>query len=54
MIDLAGPYQIKFGLESKWSCEKTSTARFKHVIVQAFRDVRNMIESAQGKPKANL
>lgn len=50
--DLAGPYLIKFGIESKWSCETTSTARFKHRIAQAFRDMRRVVEAGAGDIKA--
>nr|XP_019009266.1 carnitine acetyltransferase [Kwoniella pini CBS 10737]OCF48047.1 carnitine acetyltransferase [Kwoniella pini CBS 10737] len=42
---LAGPYLVKFGIESKFSCEKTSTQRFKHNIVQSLRDIRRVCES---------
>nr|ODO04266.1 carnitine acetyltransferase [Cryptococcus depauperatus CBS 7855] len=42
---LAGPHLIKFGIEGKFSCEKTSTQRFKHHIVQALRDIRELIVS---------
>lgn len=55
MADLAGPYLLKFGIESKWSCEATSTARFKHHLVQSFRDMRRVVEAQAGsgdvKPK---
>jgi hypothetical protein len=46
LVDLAGPHLIKFGIESKWSCEVTATARFKHNIAQALRDVRRVIEAS--------
>ncbi|WVF68399.1 hypothetical protein IAT40_003164 [Kwoniella sp. CBS 6097] len=42
---LAGPYLVKFGIESKYSCDKTSTQRFKHNIVQALRDMRRVCEA---------
>jgi carnitine O-acetyltransferase len=48
MTDLAGPYLIKFGVESKWSCETTSTANLKHHLVQAFRDMRRVVEAQAG------
>nr|XP_018260190.1 carnitine acetyltransferase [Kwoniella dejecticola CBS 10117]OBR82348.1 carnitine acetyltransferase [Kwoniella dejecticola CBS 10117] len=42
---LAGPYLVKFGIESKFSCEKTSTQRFKHNLAQALRNMRRVCES---------
>ncbi|WVQ84423.1 hypothetical protein IAT38_006575 [Cryptococcus sp. DSM 104549] len=45
---LAGPHLIKFGIESKYSCDKTSTQRFKHNIVQALRDMRAVCEAGAG------
>lgn len=58
MIDLAGPFLVKFGIESKFSCPTTSTSRFKHHIVQALRDMREMCEEAAaadaGQVKAKL
>jgi hypothetical protein len=45
-VDLAGPYLVKFGIESKQSCSATSTAKFKHRIVQALRDMRAVCEAA--------
>ncbi|ODN84949.1 hypothetical protein L202_00794 [Cryptococcus amylolentus CBS 6039] len=48
---LAGPHLIKFGIESKFSCDKTSTQRFKHNIVQALRDMRELCEGVAGKAK---
>lgn len=44
---MAGPNLIKFGLESKISCDTTSSTRFKHEIVQAFRDMRELCESQE-------
>jgi carnitine O-acetyltransferase len=44
--DLAGPFLVKFGIESKFSCPTTSTSRFKHHIVQALRDMREVCEAA--------
>jgi hypothetical protein len=38
--DLAGPDIIKFGIESKRSCQDTSTAHFKNVIADALRDMK--------------
>ncbi|ORY34657.1 Choline/Carnitine o-acyltransferase-domain-containing protein [Naematelia encephala] len=43
---LPGPNLIKFGIESKHSCPVTSTARFKHNIVQSLRDIRRVCEAA--------
>ena len=51
---MAGPNLIKFGLESKISCPTTSTARFKHRIVQAFRDLRRVAEANAEQDKAKL
>nr|XP_019003669.1 carnitine acetyltransferase [Kwoniella mangroviensis CBS 8507]OCF67130.1 carnitine acetyltransferase [Kwoniella mangroviensis CBS 8507] len=51
---LAGPYLVKFGIESKFSCDKTSTQRFKHNIVQALRDMRKVCEAAGEESKARL
>ncbi|WVQ77521.1 hypothetical protein IAR50_007207 [Cryptococcus sp. DSM 104548] len=48
---LAGPHLIKFGIESKFSCDKTSTQRFKHHVVQALRDMREVCESVAGRAK---
>lgn len=45
---MAGPHLIKFGIESKFSCEKTSTQRFKHNIVQVLRDMRAVCEAVGG------
>ncbi|WVQ66414.1 uncharacterized protein L199_004594 [Kwoniella botswanensis] len=51
---LAGPYLVKFGIESKFSCDKTSTQRFKHNIVQALRDMRRVCEAAGEESRARL
>lgn len=48
LLDMAGPHLIKFGIESKFSCEKTSTQRFKHNIVQVLRDMRAVCEAVGG------
>ncbi|WVR07972.1 hypothetical protein IAU60_005015 [Kwoniella sp. DSM 27419] len=45
---LAGPHLVKFGIESKFSCDKVSTQRFKHNIVAALRDMRAVCEAAAG------
>lgn len=47
---MAGPNLIKFGLESKVSCDTSSTTRFKHEIVQAFRDMRELCEAQTDAP----
>jgi carnitine O-acetyltransferase len=52
--DLAGPYLLKFGIESKWSCEVTSTACFKHHLAQSFRDMRRVVEASAHEEKAKL
>ncbi|OCF34330.1 carnitine acetyltransferase [Kwoniella heveanensis BCC8398] len=51
---LAGPYLVKFGIESKYSCDKTSTQRFKHHIAQALRDMRRVCEAQAEKVEARL
>lgn len=42
---MAGPFLIKFGIESKNSCATTSTTKFKHQLAQAFRDMRELCET---------
>ncbi|ORX37603.1 acyltransferase ChoActase/COT/CPT [Kockovaella imperatae] len=42
----AGPYLLKFGVEGKWSAQTTSSARFKHHLVQSLRDMRKVVEEA--------
>lgn len=51
---MAGPKLIKFGLESKVSCDTTSTERFKHRIAQAFRDLRRVCEAQPPTEQAKL
>lgn len=51
---MAGPYLIKFGIESKVSCDATSTTKFKHQLVQAFRDMRELCETVGGAPKEQI
>ncbi|WVQ95947.1 hypothetical protein IAU59_003046 [Kwoniella sp. CBS 9459] len=51
---LAGQYLVKFGIESKYSCDKTSTQRFKHNVVQALRDMRRICEAQTEKVEARL
>ena len=46
MADFAGPYLMKFGVEGKWSAKTTSSARFKHHMVQSLRDMRRVVEAA--------
>ena len=53
MADLAGPNLIKFGIESKRSCAVTSTAKFKHHVVQSLRDMRRVCGKAP-RDKAKL
>lgn len=53
LSDLAGAFLLKFGIETKWSCKETSTARFKHHLVQSLRDMRGVVESA-GSVSAKL
>ena len=49
-LDLAGPNLVKFGIESKTSCAVTSTAKFKHHLVQSLRDMRRVCEAAPHYP----
>lgn len=51
---MAGPNLIKFGIESKVSCDTTSTERFKHRLVQAFRDMRRLCEAQPPSASAKL
>lgn len=39
-VDLAGPDMIKFGIESKRSCEETSTQRFGEAVGRALESMR--------------
>ncbi len=39
-VDMPAPDLIRFGIESKHSCSKTSTQRFKMAIVTALEDMR--------------
>lgn len=41
-LDLAGPDLIKFGIESKKSCEETSTEGFISAIALALHDMRDI------------
>ncbi|KAM0788172.1 hypothetical protein ACM66B_001333 [Microbotryomycetes sp. NB124-2] len=43
---LAGKNVIKFGIESKNSCETTSTDRFRRNVTEALRDMRRVCEAA--------
>ncbi|KAK4058251.1 hypothetical protein OIO90_000408 [Microbotryomycetes sp. JL221] len=43
---LAGSKVIKFGIESKHSCETTSTDRFRNNIIEAMREMRKVCEAA--------
>ena len=46
-LDLAGPDLIKFGIESKRSCEETSTEGFTEAIALALHDMRQVYEQGQ-------
>jgi carnitine O-acetyltransferase len=46
-IDQPGKHLLKFGIESKVSCEATSTSRFKHHLVQSLRDMRRVCEAGR-------
>ncbi|KAK4050126.1 hypothetical protein OIV83_003697 [Microbotryomycetes sp. JL201] len=51
---LAGKNVIKFGIESKHSCETTSTDRFRLNVTEAMRDMRRVCEAAQSQTQAKL
>lgn len=38
-----GKGALKFGIESKKSCRETSTARFKHALIDALYDMKRMV-----------
>ena len=40
--DLAAPDMIKFGIESKFSCTKTSTKIFKEMVASALEEMQTM------------
>jgi carnitine O-acetyltransferase len=42
---------IKVGIESKTSCTKTSTRRYRATLSGVFRDMKKMIEEAHTQPK---
>jgi carnitine O-acetyltransferase len=42
---------IKVGIESKKSCAKTSTKKYRATLAGVFRDVKRMIEEAKSQPK---
>ena len=46
-VDLAGPESIKFGIESKHSCQETSTQLFGQAIFTALREMKAAIIQAQ-------
>ncbi|KAG8935954.1 hypothetical protein FRC02_005429 [Tulasnella sp. 418] len=50
---LAGPKLIKFGIESKVSCEKTSTHAFKTRVVESLQEMGALFD-AEGATKAKL
>lgn len=41
-VDLVGPELIKFGIESKYSCPKTSTKMFMATITRALLDLQSI------------
>jgi len=51
---LAAPDIIKFGIESKYSCLQTSTARFKSALVDALMDMKKMSLCALQSTSARL
>ncbi|KAG8904529.1 hypothetical protein FRB99_001612 [Tulasnella sp. 403] len=53
---LAGPELVKFGIESKASCETTSTQAFKAHVVDSLRQMRVLFEEDEGRslPKSKL
>ncbi|KAK4701996.1 hypothetical protein P7C70_g4233, partial [Phenoliferia sp. Uapishka_3] len=51
---LAGSKVVKFGIESKRSCEETSTAIFRDNVVAAMRQMREVCEKGQAEPLAKL
>jgi len=45
---------IKFGIESKFSCPTTSTAKFQRALLAALRDMRNVvIDAPETQPTKN-
>jgi len=48
---LAGPQLIKFGIESKASCETTNTYRFKENVAETLREMRALFEGEEPKSK---
>lgn len=52
-LDLAGPNLIKFGIESKKSCEETSTEGFTDAIALALHDMRDLCEQAPGSTQVS-
>ena len=48
--DLAGPDLIKFGIESKKSCEETSTEAFIDAIDLALQDMRDVCTEGANPP----
>lgn len=51
---MAGPHELKFGIESKVSCPKTSTYDFKKDLLKSLREMRAVCESRQTHLKAKL
>jgi len=49
--DLAGPDLIKFGIESKKSCEETSTEAFIDAIALALQDMRDICVKEPNPPQ---
>ncbi|KAJ3353900.1 hypothetical protein GGF32_002758 [Allomyces javanicus] len=46
----AGPNVIHFGIESKRSCLETSTDLFRYELLAALREMKALVEAAQGVP----
>lgn len=51
---MAGPHELKFGIESKVSCSQTSSYDFKKDLLQSLREMREVCESRQTPLKAKL
>jgi carnitine O-acetyltransferase len=51
-LDLAGPDLIKFGIESKKTCEETSTEGFINAIALALHDMRDICVGGSDFPQA--
>lgn len=50
LLDLAGSKVVKFGIESKRSCEATSTEVFRSNLIEAMREMKKVCEEGQVVP----